>query len=172
MIAAANETELFRKAMLTAGKRYTRTIEDVLLRSQKRHELARTLGRTETREQHKTLCVLPAQAVMEASQLLVTLHKLEMGLRASVWSFELQQSNDKRRGALILGAVYQHLRWGGLTYAEIARLVPDGLGSRGAAERVRWHVREPNARSMMPAELFSSVPRVQVEKGAKRRPSS
>jgi hypothetical protein len=153
VIAAADETELLRKALQKYGDRYVKTIEVLSQNSKKLHQHERDFGREEPSSQHQILCVLPVQALHEMNVLLNTLQTLESELRGRVWSFELQQSGDKKPGDLLLTAVYQHLRWGGLKYKEIARLVPDGGGTKGAADRVRARVKSPNARSMMPREM-------------------
>jgi len=42
------------------------------------------------------------------------------------------------------------LNWGGFTYPEIAQLVPDELGPRGAPDRVRKRCKAKEARSIFP----------------------
>jgi len=56
--------------------------------------------------------------------------------------------------------------------AMIARLVPDGGGTKGAADRVRARVKSPNARSMMPREMVGLPSRRTAEKRSTRRSSS
>ncbi|MDX2053050.1 MAG: hypothetical protein SFV15_11695 [Polyangiaceae bacterium] len=154
IIEAADATELMRKAFRKYGDKYMKTLEALSARSDQRHRQLRALGRKEPRSEHETLCRLPERAIIEMSALRSTLEELEERLRGYNSSFELQQSRDKRSADLLLTAVYQHLRWGGLTYSEIARLVPDGRGSRGEIARIRDRIKSPNQRSMMPRELL------------------
>lgn len=155
IIKAADATELMRKTFRKCGDKYMETLEALSARSDERHRQLRSLGRKEPRSVHETLCRLPERAIIEMATLNETLNELEQRLRAHNWSFDLQQSQDKRPADLLLTAVYQHLRWGGLTYAEIARLVPDGRGSIGEIARIRDRIKSPNQRSIMPRELLT-----------------
>lgn len=179
LIAAADETEIMRKALRKAGERYVQTIENLVEESEERHRRYITLGQKETKDQHEILCRLPVRALHEMTALRRTLEKLERKLRGGVASFDLQQSGDKKRGDLLLKAVYQHLRWGGMTYVEIATLVPDGGGRLKAGDRVRDRCKGAdganNARSVMPRELFDKREKYRknlLEKQAKARSSS
>jgi hypothetical protein len=166
-IAAADATEQMRKVLRKHGAEYAITLERLLAQSVERHRVNGEIGRTEPASRHEIFCTLPAQTLQEMTGFLLTLERFEGELRASMSSFELQQSGDKRPRDLLLTAVYQHLRWGGLKYEQIAELVPDGLGVRDAAERVRARVNSDNARSMMPRELYGVEEKLRAEKRSK-----
>ncbi len=172
VIAAANAAEAMRKALQNAGDQFMPILEKLIEQSDRRHGDAVQLGAVEARSEHEILCTRPGQLVCQLTGLLLNVDRFERELRGRVWSFELQQSGDKRSANLLLTAVYQHLRWGGISCAEIATLVPDEVGSRGAEERVRSRVRSENARSLMPRELYEEMVRRRLEKQAKDDPSS
>ncbi len=172
LISAAQATEEMRKALQKCGDLYAPTVERLLERSIAHHGLDRDLGPREARSEHEILCVRPAQVLTQMMTLLMNLERFEGELRGRMWSFELQQSSDKRPGDLLLTAVYQHLRWGRLTYKEIATLVPDMVGVRGAEERVRARVKSDNARSLMPIELYEESVQRAAEKRSKQSPST
>jgi hypothetical protein len=153
-----------RKAFENAGDRFMPILEKLLGQSEQRHRDAVQLGVAEARSEHDILCMRPGQLIVQMTALLLNLERFERELRGRVSSFELQQSGDKRAANLLLTAVYQHLHWGGLSYAEIATLVPDELGPLGAKERVRSRVRSDNARSLMPVELYEEMQRRRAEK--------
>jgi hypothetical protein len=102
------------------------------------------------------VCVGTAGVLAPAIELAAELRSVEATTRSLVWSRQLQQPAGKTPSELLLTAVYQHLRWGGLKYDEIEALV---LGKRrkGASERVRARVKAPNARSLMPYEAEKSA---------------
>ena len=164
VIAAANAAEAMRKALLKAGNEFMPVLERLLNQSVERHRHAVELGIVEPRSEHEILCVRPEQLAVQTTTLLLNLDRFERELRGRIRSFELQQSGDKRPGNLLLTAVYQHLRWGGISYAEIARLVPDESGPQGMEERIRSRVKSENARSLMPAELYEEMVRRRKEK--------
>lgn len=75
-----------------------------------------------------------------AERLAASVHELTDDCRRTIWSPELRQPVlDRRRDRLLL-AVWQHLRDGGLSFEEIARLVPDRHGDTGRAERIRKRI--------------------------------
>lgn len=166
VVAAANAAEAMRKALQRAGDQFMPILKNLIEQSDQRHREAVQLGIVEARSEHEILCTRPALLVVQVSELLLNVDRFERELRGRVSSFELQQSGDKRSGNLLLTAVYQHLHWGGLSYAEIAKLVPDEVGPRGAEERVRSRVRSENARSLMPRELYEEMVRRRTEKRA------
>ncbi len=166
-IVAADETEHMRKELQKNGDQYVKALEILLRRSEERHQRLETLCAKELEGQHELLCELPVQVLQQMADLRDSLEKLEGGLRGAVWTFELQQSGDKRSANLLLTAVCQHLKWGGLTYAEIARLIPEG-GPQGAAERVRKRVKSDNARSLLPRELYQEFTARRAQREAER----
>jgi len=172
VIASANAAEAMRKALQNAGDEFMPVLEKLIEQSDQRHRDAVQVGVAEARSEHEILCTRPGQLVIQMTALLLNVDRFERELRGRVSSFELQQSKDKRPGNLLLTAVYQHLHWGGLTYREIATLVPDELVARGAEERVRSRVRSENARSLMPSDLYEEMVRRRTEKLAKRASSS
>lgn len=97
------------------------------------------------------VCVGTFGVLAPAIELAAELRSFEATTRSLVWSRQLQQPAGKTPSELLLTAIYQHLRWGGLKYDEIEALV---LGKRwkGADERVRARVKAANARSLMPYE--------------------
>lgn len=167
IIAAANAAETMRKALQKAGNQFMPILEKMLDQGDQRHRDAVQVGAVEARSEHEILCNRPGQLVVQLTRLLLNVDRFERELRGRVSSFELQQSGDKRSANLLLTAVYQHLHWGGISYAEIAALVPDDVGPRGAEERVRARVRSENARSLMPRELYEEMVRLRTEKQAK-----
>jgi hypothetical protein len=66
-------------------------------------------------------------------------------------STELGQPSDRKRSTLLLTAVYQHLRWGGFTYREIAKLVPHSLRGQSYRRIVNRALGE-DARSLHPID--------------------
>ncbi len=99
------------------------------------------------------ICARAVRVFPSAVELTAELSEWEDAMRGLVWSEELRQPKGKKPAELLLTAVCQHLRWGGITYTEIARLVL-GDGSRHAAERIRKRVKESvDARSLVPFEL-------------------
>ena len=172
VVAAADETERVRKEFVKHGVEYLKALEKLVEKSEERHQLLRAFGRKEPKAQHRVLCRFPARIMDEMIQLRVSLVRFEKELRGSVWSFQLQQSGDSRSADLLLTAVYQHLRWGGLKYKEIADLVPDGGGSRGRGERVRSRVKSDNACCLLPRERYGESAKRDAEKRAKVYSSS
>jgi hypothetical protein len=102
---------------------------------------------------------------------LQSLENFDEELRGLLVSRQLRQRADTKPADVLLTAVWQHLDWGGLTNAEIAQLVPDGNGTRGAADRVRKRVDRPNVRCMMPREPSELGPTVSDDKRRKRHSS-
>lgn len=172
VVAAANAAEAMRKALQKAGDQFMPILEKLIEQSEQRHRDAVPLGSVEARSEHEILCTRPGQLVVQMTGLLLNVDRFERELRGRVSSFELQQSGDKRSANLLLTAVYQHLRWGGISCAEIATLVPDEVGPSGAEERVRSRVRSENARSLMPRELYEETVRRRMENRAKDDPST
>jgi hypothetical protein len=148
-IEAANETEV----MFEAGSRYLEMLDSLGKKAEEILQREIEQGPTFERHDHEVLCVLPRCICQQVTELQRSLELFEDKLRAMPSSFQLQQSSHQKNCTLLLTAVYQHLKWGGLKYAEIAKLVPDDLGRKGADDRVRHRVKEPNARSFVPAEL-------------------
>lgn len=166
-IIAADATEEMLKAFDKAASRYVEVLGTFAGYATERHDVS---GR---RHGHQVMCVQPEQVVDDMTALRSSLETLERDLRGVLSSFQLQQRRGTKRSALLLTAVYQHLHWGGLTYAEIASLVPDDHGRRSAEERVRSRVKEPNARSTVPRELEDKLrktrkPRATKPKAEKR----
>ncbi len=172
LMSAAQATEEMRKAVRKCGDAYVPTLRQLLQRSEENHRLDRDLGPREARSEHEILCVRPLEILAQMTALSMNLERFERELRGRMWSFELQQSGDKRPGDLLLTSVYQHLRWGGLSYKEIAELVPDMVGPLGAEERVRARVKSPNARSFPPIEVHEESVRRAAEKRSKQSPST
>ena len=139
-IDAADKTEDVRRDLRKLVSRYVPVLDWFDQQSIEEHRLERDLGPRLQRHFHEVLCVLPKDIRESLGVLQVLfdqLEQLEGKLRGIPWSFALQQSNHAKRAKLLLTAVYQHLRLGGLKYSEIAALVPDDLGPEGADERVR-----------------------------------
>ncbi len=172
-IAAADETEVMRKAMFEAGIQYAKTLERRLVDSEKIHQQETEQEPSFQRHNHDVLCVCPERIIQLMAELQMLLEVFEDKLRSLPGSFQLQQSSYSKRSTLLLTAVYQHLRWGGLKYAKIAELVPDELGKKkGADERVRGRVKGPNARSIVPAELMGKLRKEKRSRAKKPKPEA
>ncbi len=158
-IDAANETEVLRKALSKAAIRYRKTIKRLVDNSEKIHSLDTEQVPHWQSHDHGVLCVRPRRIIQRMTELQMLLEVFEDKLRGIPQSFQLQQSSHGKHSHLLLTAVRQHLNWGGLSNAEIATLVPDGLGTKDDShlERVRHAIRETNARSIVPAELMGKL---------------
>ena len=156
-IEAADQTENLRRAILDAGVNYHETFEWFRTQSLEHHRLDSEFDLGLPRHNHNLLCKRPQQILVSLTALEVLVEHFEGELRELTFSFELQQSNHEKRSSLLLTAVYQQLKRGGITYSEIAELVPDELGKKGADERVRKRVKSPNACSLVPANVLATL---------------
>src|SRR5262249_17341105 len=145
---------------------YNAAIDAVLRRSEERHRFEAEHPGLMIHD-HELLCVRPLRILRTMTMLFQQLQGFDDELRGLAYSRELQQPGDTKRGDLLLTAVYQHLRWGQLKYAEIAELVPDGNGPKGAAERVRARVKSADQRSVRPRDPDLGMPN--KDKPEKRR---
>lgn len=116
------------------------------------HERERELAAPGTLHNHQLTCVLPREALKHSVELLKILKVLDDKLPELIESSELKQAPTPNPRALLLTAVAQHLRWGGLKYREIMQLVPDGM-SDDKGERVRQRVHAPDARTFVPGDV-------------------
>lgn len=155
-IDAADETGLLHRALHKAGTRYVKTLDRLRNDSERNHREEPDKGLT---HDHEILCVRPKRILQLMTELQMSLRLFEDELRGLLWTFQLRQSNYHKSSKLLLRAVRQHLSWGGLKDEEIANLVPDGLGTIDDShiERVRNAVKEPDARSIVPAELMGKL---------------
>lgn len=159
-IDAADRTANMRRDLRKLVSRYAPVLDWFDQQSIEEHRLERDFGPRLQRHFHEVLCVLPKDIRESLGGLHVVLDQLEQlegKLRGIPWSFSLQQPNRAKRAKLLLTAVYQHLRHGGLTYAEIAALVPDDLGTNNADERVRKRCMERNACSVLPMDMVGKI---------------
>lgn len=153
LLRAAEESERLRVALASAAKPYARAVGALSRHARETHELEKNLKHTPAHP-HEEVCVTPPRLVAQVLLLLMGLNQSSVSLRAILDSTELRQpGTGDKPSQLLRRAVYQHLRWGGLSHREIATLIPDGMSEDGAAERVRRLVRQGDARSLYPGPL-------------------
>ena len=136
-VDAAKEAANMREAL----DRFLVTLAPVV------HRVAKTHWRVALHDH--SVCASAIGVLPLAIELTASLDGFADTMRRHVWSQELQQPRGKKKTDLLLIAMYQHLKWGGLKHAEMARLVL-GDETKGAADRVRARLKSPDARSMHP----------------------
>jgi hypothetical protein len=141
VLKAITEVENMRKLLARASDDFASALGRLMARGATHHDREREWGANILTHAHELRCLRPARA--------------SAGDRRAA-----------RRPTLI--ALYKHLRWGGLGYAAISRLVPDDLffqppstvpskadarkRERYAADRVRKRVQSGEAKSLFPRE--------------------
>jgi len=156
-INAADQTENMRRAHHMALSTYMETLEWFRKTSEEQHRLERHLESFPSQLDRELICDLPYKILELSTSLQVLLERLETKLRSIPLSFTLQQSNHKKRSKFLLTAICQHLSRGGYKPEAIAEMVPDQLGTIGAAERYRQKIKEPNACSLLPLHTAEDV---------------
>jgi len=145
-IAAADKTE----DMCIATDAYVGQLRSLLNQGLDAHDSEADDSPDFVSHDHDMLCVLPYRLIELITEMRPLLDSLTLKLRGHFYSFELQQSNHRKRSDLLLTAVLQHLDWGGLKAEEIYALVPDGDGQLGFRERLDYRLGLKNARSIIP----------------------
>ena len=156
LLDAAKATEGVRRWLCNEGSRYAQALGAVMKYGADCH--APQAGGGQVGHPHETTCVHASQIFAALTQLNASIDAFDRDLRELAWSHELGQPGTKRRADLLLTAVYQQLHDGGLPFAEIYRLVPDGNRPLRAEERVRKRVESPSARSVSMHERLQSFP--------------
>jgi hypothetical protein len=162
MVAAGDACE---RLCNTASKQSLQLEETMgaLMRSSAERHLEETRYSGTRLHDHELTCERPLELVRLTEALLKTLEQFANDVRAPLQSPQLSQSLAEKGSDLLLTAVYQHLAWGKISYAQAAELVPDGLAGSTAAGRVRHRVKKaPDARSIVPADVLQCVP-VEIE---------
>lgn len=172
LLDVLEQTHEVSKWLGKSGFRYVEALNALVEHGKGRHASEATLRLAPPAHDHALLCVRPLRIMQPLTALLCSLDNFEEALRESVSSRALRQPADRKRADVLLTAVWQHLDWGGLTYAEIAKLVPDRNGPNGAAERVRARVRSKNARCVMPRELHPALAADRRRPDKRRKPRS
>lgn len=172
LLEVLEQTHEVSKWLGYSGFRYVQALNALVEHGKARHASEENLGLARPAHDHALLCVRPLRIMRPLTAVLRSLDGFEEALRESVSSRALRQPADRKRADVLLTAVWQHLDWGGLTYAEIAKLVPDRNGPNGAAERVRARVRSKNARCVMPRELHPEIAADRRRPDKRRRPRS
>jgi hypothetical protein len=167
------QTHDVEKWLRNAGFLYVQALNALVERGKARHAAGARLRLALLAHDHELLCVRPARILLRLTAFLQAVENFDDELRELLASRQLRQPASTKPADLLLTAVWQHLDWGGLTCDEIAKLVPDGNGVRGAADRVRKRVGSRNARCMMPRELHPAfgADRKRPDKRRKRRSS-
>lgn len=150
VVAAAEQAESMQRVLATSGKAYAQSLSALVKFGQKFHTQESTGGVPSVLHDHETICVRPKVAWLKFEALTKNLAPFGDSLRNLISNTELRQTSRRKRGTLLLTATYQHLKWGGFTYREIAVLVPDKLGRTGVVERVRKRCKAKEARSIFP----------------------
>ncbi|MBI3206134.1 MAG: hypothetical protein HYZ29_31650 [Myxococcales bacterium] len=157
LLDVLEQTHEVSKWLGNSGFRYVQALNALVEHGKDRHASEEKLRLARPAHDHALLCVRPLRIMRPLTAFLQSLDNFEDDLRELLLSRHLRQPADRKGADVLLTAVWQHLDWGGLTYAEIARLVPDRNGPNGAAERVRSRVRSKNARCVMPREFHPEL---------------
>ena len=147
-ITAADKTE----DMCIATDEYLGPLRSLLNQGLEAHDSEANNSPGFVSHDHGMLCVLPYRLIELVTEMRPLLDSLTLKLRGHFYSFELQQSNHRKRSDLLLTAVWQHLHWGGLNAEEIYALVPDGNGPLEFQGRLDYRLGLKNARSIIPYE--------------------
>jgi len=153
MNAAYELWRLLREQILKCGP-LVRELDET---SRELHEWEQEHGALGMLHNHQLTCILPREALKHSVEVLRVLKTLDDKLPGLIETSELSQAPVPNRRALLLTAVAQHLRWGGITHKEIAQLVPDGMREDGG-ERVRQRARATDARTLVPGDVAECDP--------------
>ncbi len=161
-------TDEVKSWLSTAGRRYAIALDQWIDYGDQRHASERKF-KTQPQislHNHAELCERPRRILSNLQDLAKSLEDAD--LRAFFASHELVQASGKKRTALLLTAVWQHLDWGGIAYEEIFKLVPsDGPVSK-PKDIVRKRVARAEARSLRPRELHPKLKPPRVDKRSRR----
>jgi hypothetical protein len=170
LVEAAERTEEMRKWLRNEGYRYAKTLNAWIELGGARHDFERKIGAQIPMHDHQQLCEQPRRILYCMTALLKSFEGVDP--RKVFQSSELRQPTTRKRGALLLAAVWQHLDWGGLPYEEIFELVPSFVRTQNAKDVVRDHIARPSnrrARSILPRELHPELKGPNVNKQRRRR---
>jgi hypothetical protein len=172
LLDVLEQTHEVSKWLGKSGFRYVQALSALVEHGKDRHAFEEKLRLARPAHNHALMCVRPLRIMRPLTAFLQSLDNFEDDLRELLLSRDLRQAADRKRADVLLTAVWQHLNWGGLTYAESAKLVPDRNGPKGAAERVRARVRSKNARCVMPREFHPELAADRRRPDKRRRPRS
>jgi hypothetical protein len=148
VVEAAAQTHEMEKFLGNSGDRYAKALSALTEYGGGFHRDGEPLS-----HDHETLCERPAEILLRMAQFLGSMAEFNEALRKNLWSRPPQR---KSREWLLI-AVWQHLDWGGFTYREIFKLVPDDEDEDGWFDRIRKRVLGPDARSSRPKELHPAL---------------
>jgi hypothetical protein len=147
LLAAADSLGELRKAILKESDGFTAALESISRVRDRLAEGDRSMEFEGRRHLRDLTFVFPQLIFSLTGSLLTTLAAFEAGVRSLPSGGDLRQPTDQNTADLLLTAVYQHLRWGGLKFPEIARLIPDGKEGGDPADRARKRIDSADARS-------------------------
>lgn len=156
IIAVAHAARECHEAMEAQLARFAIVARELIRSSDMHHELEDRHHVPGQFHKHELTCVAPQEAINDSESALARFDRLANELPAMIESPELAQPPARKRTALLHSAVCQHLRWGGWSYADIADLVPDGLGGN-REDRVRKRVKSGDARSLLPVDELERI---------------
>jgi hypothetical protein len=159
-------TDEVKSWLSTAGRRYAIALDQWIEYGDQQHAFERKLKTSTALHNHAELCERPRRILSNLQDLAKSLEDAD--LRAFFASHELVQASGKKRTALLLTAVWQHMDWGGIAYEEIFKLVPsDGPVSK-PKDIVRKRITRAEARSLRPRELHPKLKPPRVDKRKRR----
>lgn len=170
-VSFATLTEDVERWLSTTGFEYAQAIERVIEFGARKHRREDEWGIAEPLHDHAALCERPRRVLFALTELLqaveVTKPRALLGIR------QLRQSSRKKRSALLLAAVWQHLDWGGFPYDEIFALVPSDAVVADPGDVVRKQIARAEGRSLFPRDLHRNLRKLgKVDKSRRRRSST